>query len=446
MPAHYSVSVASAGFDTFNATGLELISRQTLRVNVTLQIGKTQQTVTVNDAEAGVIATDSQTIQASFDPKALLNLPANIRANGNTSPYQLIQVLPGVQADDSGNFSIQGGIPSQTQYSLDGISTTDVTGNQPLTNAFPSTESLAEIKVQGVGNAAEYGQVGDITTVSKSGTNQFHGDLFWYSQNRALNALAYGQQTKTQLVANDFGVSAGGPVVIPHVYNGHDKTFFYGTYEGFRYPRQATIQNEVPTQAERNGDFNAEGVTVTDPTTGQPFPNNTIPANRISSVASKFLTLYPLPNAGNLTTAHSANYIDNRQNDYTSDQYDARIDQYITSNQSVFARWTWKNISQFGPQQLLVPSTSNPDNYKLLAAAYNYAIKPNLLNEARFGFTLETNSVSMPLDGRAFTKSLGLVGIGPDFPFNGLPVVDITDYQGLDTGAKIRQVVATPIR
>ncbi len=434
LPAHYSVSVASAGFDTFNATGLMLIARQTLRVNATLQVGKTQQTVTVNDAEAGVIATDSQTIQATFDPKALLNLPANIRANGNTSPYQLIQILPGVQADDSGNFSIQGGIPSQTQYSLDGISTTDVTGNQPLTNAFPSTESLAEIKVQGVGNEAEYGQVGDITTVSKSGTNQFHGDLFWYSQNRALNALAYGQQTKTQLVANDFGVSAGGPVVLPHIYNGHDKTFFYGTYEGFRYPRQATIQNEVPTQAERNGDFNAEGVTVTDPTTGQPFPNDTIPANRISSVASKFLTLYPLPNAGDLTKAHSANYIDNRQNNYTSDQYDIRGDQYITSNQSIFARWTWKNISQFNPQNLLVPSESSPDNYKLLAAAYNYAIRPNLLNEARFGFTLQTASVSMPLDGRAFTKSLGLVGIGPDFPFNGLPVVDITDYQGLDTG------------
>ncbi len=433
LPAHYQITISSTGFDTFNATNVSLIARQTLRVNATLQIGKSQQTVTVNDADAGVIATDSQTIQASFDPKALLNLPANIRANGNTSPYQLIQILPGVQADDGGNFSIQGGIPSQTQYSLDGISTTDVTGNQPLTNAFPSTESLAEIKVQGVGNAAEYGQVGDITTISKSGTNQFHGDLFWYTQNRALNALAFGQQTKTQLVANDFGASAGGPVVLPHLYNGHDKTFFYGTYEGFRYPRQATIQNQVPTQAERNGDFNAEGVTVIDPTTGQPFPNDTIPTNRISSVTSKLLSLYPLPNAGDLTKAHSANYIDNRQNNYTSDQYDIRGDQYITSNQSVFARWTWKNISQLNPQNLLVPSENNPDNYKLLVAAYNYAIKPNLLNEARFGFTLRTTSVSIPFDGRAFTNSLGLVGIGPNFPFNGLPDVSITDYQQLNT-------------
>ena len=434
LPGHYAVTVEDSGFDKFEATNLELVARQILRVDASLQVGQSQQTVTVNDAEAGVIATDSDVIQANFDPKALLNLPANIRANGNTSPYQLIQVLPGVQADDGGNFSIQGGIPSQTQYSLDGISTTDVTNNQPLTNAFPSTESLAEIKVQGVGNEAEYGQVGDITTVSKSGTNEFHGDLFWYAQNRALNALAYGQQTKTQLVANDFGVSAGGPVVIPHIYNGKDKSFLYGTYEGFRYPRQATIQNQVPTQAERNGDFNGEGITVVDPTTGQPFANDTIPMNRISPVSSKLLSLYPLPNAGHLTKSHSANYIDNRQNNYTSDQYDIRGDQYLTSKQSVFARWTWKNISQFNPQQLLVPSESNPDNYKLLVAAYNYAIKPNLLNEARFGFALQSSSISLPFDGRAFTNSLGLNGIGPDFPFNGLPDVAITDYQELNTG------------
>ncbi|MGC2658752.1 MAG: hypothetical protein WA324_12410 [Bryobacteraceae bacterium] len=135
--------------------------------------------------------------------------------------------------DPAGDFSIQGGIPSQTQYSLDGISITNVGGNSPLTNAFPSAESISEIKVQGVGNQAEYGQVGDITTVSKSGTNEFHGDLFWYAQNRALNALNFGEQVKPQLVANDFGASAGGPVVIPHIYNGHNKTFFYGTYEGF---------------------------------------------------------------------------------------------------------------------------------------------------------------------------------------------------------------------
>ena len=427
LPAHYTVTVTANGFENFSATDLVLVARQTLRVDAALRVGQMTQTVTVNSSEAGVIATDTQTIQETFDPKALLNLPANIRANGNTSPYQLIQVLPGVQSDDGGNFSIQGGIPSQTQYSLDGISITNAGGNSPLTNAFPSSESIAEIKVQGVGNAAEYGQVGDITTISKSGTNQFHGDVFWYTQNAALNAINYGQLTKPKLIANDYGVSAGGPVIIPHLYNGKDKTFFYGTYEGFRYPKASTIQNTVPTQAERNGDFNAEGVTVNDPTTGKPFPNNAIPSSRINPIATKFLTLFPLPNAGDTSAVHAANYIDNRDSSYNSEQYDIRVDQYITSKQSMFARWTWKNISQLNPYDLLVPSGDGIDDYRMLAVAYNYALTPGILNEARFGFTLNNNGSTNSFNGQSFLASLGLQGLLGGTPFfNGIPEVDFS--------------------
>ncbi len=433
LPAHYTVSVSASGFETFNAKDLLLVSRQTLRVDAQLQIGQQAQTVTVEATEEGVIATDTQEIEANFDNRDLLNLPANIRANGNTSPYQLIQVLPGVQADDSGNFSIQGGIPSQTQYSLDGISITDVTGNSPLSNAFPSSESIAEIKVQGVGNTAEYGQVGDITTISRSGTNQFHGDTFWYTQNAALNAVNFGQLTKPKLIANDFGVSVGGPVIIPHLYNGKDKTFFYGTYEGFRYPKTSTVQDEVPTQAMRNGDFSAEGVTLVDPLTGMPFPNDTIPSSRINPVAQKVLSLYPLPNAGNLDVSHAANYIVNRDTSYHSDQYDVRIDQYLTSKQSIFGRWTWKDIDQMSANDLLVPSSSDPDHYKLLVLAHNYAIKPNLLNEFRFGFTRQDTGYSNSFNGTAFSASLGLQGlVGLPAFFNGLPEVDVTNLTGLD--------------
>ena len=95
-----------------------------------------------------------------------------------------------------------------------------------------------------MGSNAEYGQVGDVTTVSKSGTNQYHGSGFWYAQNAALNALNFGETTKPKLIANDFGATIGGPVLIPHFYNGKDKTFFYGTYEGFRYP-QAWLPSSV---------------------------------------------------------------------------------------------------------------------------------------------------------------------------------------------------------
>src|SRR5262249_26836305 len=101
LPGHYSVTASAAGFETFTATGLLLVSRQTLRIDPELHVGQMTQAVTVEASDAGIIATDTQVIQETFDPQKLLNLPANIRANGNTSPYQLIQVLPGVQADDS---------------------------------------------------------------------------------------------------------------------------------------------------------------------------------------------------------------------------------------------------------------------------------------------------------------------------------------------------------
>src|ERR1035438_9378249 len=266
-------------------------------------------------------------------------------------------------------------------------SISNVGGNSPLSDAFPSMESIAEIKVQGVGNNAEFAEVGDVTTISKSGTNDFHGGLFWCHQNAALDATAFGQLTKPSLISNDFGASSGGPVIIPHLYNGRNKNFYFGTYQGLRLPRSKTIQDQVPTAAMRAGDFSASGITVNDPTTGAPFPNDKIPSTMINSVAAGFLALYPTPNAGNLNTPHAANYIVNRDYSVNSDQFDARIDHYLTSNMSVFGRFTWKDIGQAQPQDLLVPSENDSINYKLLATSWNWTIRPNLINEFRFGFT-----------------------------------------------------------
>ncbi len=432
LPARYSITITAKGFETFTATDITLSARQTLRVDGTLRVGQMSQVVTVESTGQGVIATDSQTIQASLDPQ---KMPVNVRADGNTSPYNVIQALPGVQSDNSGNFSIQGGVPSQTQYSLDGISITDVTGNSPLSNAFPSTESIAEIRVQGVGNPAEYGQVGDITTISKSGSNTFHGGVFWYTQNAALNATGFGSTTKNRLIANDFGVTGGGPVILPKIYNGKNKTFFFGTYEGFRFPKSSTLQNTVPTSAMRSGNFNAENVTITDPTTltNTPFAGDQIPTSRLNPVALKVLNLYPLPNAGETSSVHSANYIVNRDNSYHSDQYDIRIDQNFGDKQHIFGRWTSKDINALSNNDLLIPSNSNPDNYHLLTLADNYNISATFYNEARFGFTRNNSGYSNSYNGAAFAQSLGLQGL-PGLPafFNGVPDVEITNLTGLD--------------
>lgn len=445
-PARYTVEVTHAGFQTKTVSELRLIARQELRVDVTLSVGQTSETVTVQGT-AGVITTDTQAISSSYGSLTLLNLPANTRANESTSPYLLISTLPGVQADNGNSFSIQGGLPSQSETSVDGISTTDVTGNSPLREAFPSIESIGELRVDGVGNAAEYGQPGEITTISKSGTNTFHSSVFWYHQNRAFDAQAYGEAIKPQKIGNDFGVSAGGPVVIPHFYNGRNKTFFYGTYEGFQFPRGESIQNTVPTEAMRNGDFSKEDYTIHD-TAGNPYPGNKIPGSAINPVAAGFLALYPLPNYGDTSVQHVPNYIANRSNSLDSNQFDIRGDQYIGSKQTVAARYTWKNINQDTPQNLLVPVSTSYERVRMLVASHTYSITPSLVNEFRFGFTIDDSGDSNPFDGPAFTNALGLNGIGPTFPFNGLPEVNFSsnttslnpDRLGSTSSAKTYQI------
>lgn len=427
-PSHYSLEISMPGFQTKIVSGLQLIARQNLRVDVTLEVGTVGDAVTV-EGTAGVITTDTAKIAASYDNQRMLNLPANFRASkdGN-SPYNIIGSLPGVQSDNSNNFSIQGGIPSQSEASVDGISTTNVGGNAPLRNAFPSAEGIAEMRVEGVGNNAEYGQPGIITTISKGGSNDLHGSAFWYHQNRALDAVAYGQLTKPQKVANDFGFSASGPVRLPHLYDGKNKTFFFGDWENFRYPRQSTIQNRVPTQLLRDGNFSGEGITVKDPLTGVPFVNNTIPASRISQQAKDFMALFPLPNNGSTTTTQNANYIDNRSNNYNSLQWDVRGDHYISSTQSIFGRFTYKNIDQQSPNNLLIPSSTNVDHSRMMVVSHNWNVSPAVVNEARFGFTLYESGSTNSFDGKSLFTKLGLQGLGGTPFYNGVADVSIGDF------------------
>lgn len=448
-PGHYSVEVSSSGFQTAKVEKLELASRQKLRVDVTLQVGQMSQAVEVK-ASAGVITTETEAVSSTFNSLQILNLPTNYRASGNgNSPYYFLTILPGIQADNNGNLSIQGGLQSQSQFSVDGISTTDTTGNQPLRNAFPSAESIAEIKVQGVGSPAEFRDPGDVTTVSKSGTNTLHGDVFWYTQNAALDAIPFGATSKPSKVANDFGGSVGGPVIIPHLYNGRNKTFFFGTFEGFRLPRSGVVQNKVPTQAMRNGDESylcSSGFTagicndrssngsvidqLYNPSTGQPFLGNQIPQSMFSPVSQKVLTLYPLPNNGSGFTNNNYN-VDVPAN-YSSNGFDVRGDQYFGQKLSLFGRFTYKNINNLTPTELLIPSSSNYEHARLLVVSATYTIRPALLNEFRFGYTNDHYGNSNPFNGRAFTNSLGLQNISQNIFFNGVTEVDFKSLQSLN--------------
>src|ERR1700719_3523856 len=222
----YTVSAVATGFKDMALRDVRLDARQTVRADMKLTMGSAQEKVTV-EANAELVNTESQAISASVTSTEVLGLPANYRGAGSTSPYALLAFLPGVTGDTFGNISVQGTGTNQAEYSVDGISTTNIRSSGPQVEMFPSAENIAEMKVQGSGGGAEYGNPADITTTSKSGTNAFHGSVFEYFQNAALDATRFADPLpttpKAAKSANTFGGSIGGPLLGKH-------TFFFGDY------------------------------------------------------------------------------------------------------------------------------------------------------------------------------------------------------------------------
>jgi len=439
----YTVSVKAEGFREVTVKDIRLATRQVARVDLKLVIGSNTENVTV-EANAELINTESQTISASVTSTEVLGLPANYRGAGSTSPYNMLAFLPGVTGDGDGNISVQGTGTNQAEYTMDGINTQSIRFSGPQREMFPSAESISEMKVQGAGGGAEYGGAADITTTSKSGTNAFHGSVFEYFQNAALDATRFTvpQVVKPAKSANTFGGSISGPIFKNH-------TFFFGDYEGMRYRTQTVRQETVPNQAMRNGDFSAfcdhydanqicdssnpdASLKLTD-LDGTPFPGNIIPSDRIDSRAPAILQYYPLPIQGGPDNFALFNHTVNVPNPILSDQFDIRIDHTINPKQNVFGRWTYKNGRTVNPSGLLLPSEEDFEHDNQIVIAYNYAITPNLINELRGGISRGQHGGVFPLDGPAFMQQLGLNPnqLGP-FPPGGFPDFVFEPRGGID--------------
>ncbi|MGO9087739.1 MAG: carboxypeptidase regulatory-like domain-containing protein [Terriglobales bacterium] len=391
-PGKYSVSINAEGFADFQIATAELTARQALRIDATLDIKSQSQSVEVSDTVA-VINTENATISDSIANQQITELPLNSRAT-TTSPLSALSISPSVQQDSSGNIALGGASSSMVNFSVDGISTTNVRQNGALQDAYPSQEGIAEVKVTSFNNNAEFSQVGDVTFTTKNGTNRFHGTLFEYLQNDALDADPYGFAGKNPKHFNTFGGSLGGPVTIPKLYDGRDKTFFFADYEGNRRATSVAEQFLVPTQAERNGDLTALGGPV-------------VPAASISPTAKALLAYYPLPN---VTGQSNYNYETFQPTPSQTDGADIRIDQTISSRQSAYARFSRKNIADDYPDPLL-PNDSDSVHNRSLLVSHVYAITSRLVNEFRFGFTNVTTSVGFPIEGANALSQLDLTGV-----------------------------------
>jgi hypothetical protein len=424
LPGAYDVSVKAPGFEGFVQRNVPLDPRATVRVDALLQVGTTQTTVEVKGL-VPVITTETAMVGDLEGAQQIRQLPINTRAL-TTSPLTIITTLPGIQVDSGGvlgsdangaaGISLAGSRPSQSEFSVDGFSTSSVRNNGATPDMYPSTDGISELKVTTELAPAEYGQMGDVSFISKSGTNQFHGSLFEYLQNDALDAIPAFANGKPRKRANDFGGSIGGPIRKDH-------TFFFFDWESNRQHSAAALTQNVPTAAMLNGDFSAllPGTQLVNPFTGQPYQNNQIATTDFTQTSLNILkTFYPaanFPNAGPLDTTND--YRANFPAPVTANLFDLRIDHNITRKQAIFGRISWKKLTANYPIGLLAGNQQASTQPKAYVVSYNYSILSNVLNELRFGYNQELTLISYPKfpDGATLvTQTLGFKQLASPFP------------------------------
>jgi hypothetical protein len=426
----YKLTIVAPGFQTESLPQIALAARETRRIDVALRPGAQSVTVEVREDEAPVITTDVSNLAETKLGNELVDLPVAIysRSTGSTSPISTLTTETGVQTDDSGNLEVMGATAALLSVTIDGIAALGVEYSGPVNEMFPSFNSIEEIRVSESNNNAEFSGVADITTVSKGGTDQFHGGVFENHENTVLNANDVFALTKPRIIMNDFGGTLGGPLRIPYLTSLPDRTFFFASYEGLRLPRQTPMLLSVPSAAMRAGNLTSylagQGVNSIS------APDGTVldPANvTVSPTSAKVLEyLFPEPNYGS-ADLYANNYQINFPSPISANQGDIRIDRTISSRQSVFARFSYKN------RQVITAPSSNclytycaeagspmlggfntPEIDEGLTFAYNYIFSPTLLNEFRGGFNAQHASETQYYSTTDLLQKTGFASVVPD--------------------------------
>src|SRR3954451_45868 len=421
-PGDYRIEVESPGFKKLQQTGLTLQINQQAQVNLTLQVGDVSQIAQVT-GQAPLLETESSSMGSVVNQRLTNELPLNGR-----NFIQLATLSPGVNGV---GFSATGTIMSGTRPD-DRRPGTEIfaNGNREGSNNFlydgvddnerltlsiilrPAVEAVREFKIQTNLYSADVGRNSGavVDVITKSGTNQFHGSLFEYLRNSAMDARNFFNPVGSAFPTfrlNQFGGSFGGPVVLPKLYHGKDRTFFFVDYEGYRRDAQQLQLGNIPTLRMRNGDFGETG-TIYDPTTPRavgagfvrtPSANNQIPANRWDPIAAKMIAAYPVPTGASRLNNYLANTVLNQR----WNQGDVRVDHQISSKDSFFARYSIQNTETIVPSTYpttTIPGISEPvklsDEASFAGTAFqpaqhavaSYAriISPSLVNELRVGF------------------------------------------------------------
>jgi hypothetical protein len=475
LPGNYKLTVQASGFATMNENvTLEVAQQMTLDVN--LKVSSVSSVVDVRTDNVAVLRTTDASVGEVVEPTSVQNLPLNGRML-----IDLVLTVPGAheshgaQAGDMSPLywrpgqrsavSIGGNRPNANYFLLDGATNTDPTFN--TLNFSPSPDTVQEFKVQTGSYSAEMGGAGggQINIVTRTGSNEFHGTVYEFLRNDALDARTFNEMdSSTHLVRNNFGASFGGPII-------HNKTFFFVNYEGLRQTQSQTMLATVPTEDEINGNFDMSGATIYNPFSSHANPNfdptkpvgptnpqiirdqfsgNVIPQSLIDPKVQLFLRKYiPRPNLdmgmmgcgmtmmGAPTVVGAGldcnNYMDVRNLQHQTDQATIRIDHNLGNSGNLFGRYSFSSEKGFMPQNLPGFGANHDNLSQHGMVGWTKIISPNLVNIASVSFSrLAMHRTSENSLSNDIVSELGItgVGFGGEGAF-GAPWFNVQGYSGM---------------
>jgi outer membrane receptor protein involved in Fe transport len=432
-PGRYTLEATCAGFRTYKRTEFTLQVAEVLRIDIPLEVGATVESITVSDTPA-VLNTESGARGDVTTTEEIAELPLDGR-NFSDLAYLTGGVIPKGDGGD-GAYAVNGARADNFGFIMDGMNNTQRRNTGAMIT--PPLEGVQEFKMLTSGYSAEYGRYagGMLTVVTKSGTNRIRGSLFEFLRNDAFDATGYFDVEKSKLRRNQFGATVGGPVYIPKIYDGRNRTFFLVTWESMRSVAGKTQRGIVPSPAMRRGDFskavNALGapLSITDTLAKAPFPNNQIPLSRMDPVSLKMADYFPLPNL----TGSANNFISQGNSTSSNDNFGIKADHNISPNDRLTASVFWAKNNSWDPvadgrSPLPIFGSGNHPLNVLAYLRYVRTITPTMYLEAGASFSRKTNNQAWPYSAsHDWASDIGFSGGTTNPVARGLPQVEAVGY------------------
>ncbi len=435
----YAITSRKDGFSTVITRNIPISANQIVRTDFSLSVGEVTQSMEVV-ADVPPIKTDDAAVNELISTKSTAELPLNGR-----NPLQLAAITPGVIPGRKSGASTPGGGEGyigagvreiQNSVSLDGVS---MMNNLIMTTTYrPSVDAVQEVQIQTGTYPAQYGgYLGvQVNVVTKSGSNDFHGALFEFLRNEKLDAkdffLPQGRN-KSPFRQNQYGVQFNGPLWIPKIYNGKNRTFFMFGWEGFRNNSPVVSSlNNVLSDPMRTGDFSAVATPIRDPLTGNVFAGNIIPQNRLSPQALNSLQYMPRA----IRPGIAQNFDTFAENKKDADQFIGRLDHSISENHRLFFRYALSDIALLNGNANPYNGYTQPVADRNLVAGYTAVLSPTAINDFRFGRQYTSiDSVNFFSAGSRYSPDagtqLGIPGFTTSADNPGLPSIGITNFMSI---------------